>query len=83
MRRAQVEDEGSVDSECRLAARKFIERFGEDAPRQARIRAAELLDVGDPEGCRNWMDICSAARKLLRDESHPPSGRRESHPSRG
>ena len=83
MRRAQAGDELSVDSECKFAARKFIERFGEDAPRQARIRATELEAAGDPEGYRSWMNISSAARKLLRDESHPPSGRRESHPSRG
>ncbi len=83
MRRAQAEEEVSLDNECKLAARIFIERFGEDAPRQASIRAAELEAVGDPEGYRSWMDISSAARKLLRDEIPPPSGRRENHASRG
>ena len=76
MRRAQAEGELSVDSESKLGARKFIERFGEDAPRQARIRAAELGAAGDPEGYRSWIDISNAARMLLRDEIHPRSGRR-------
>ena len=83
MRRARAEDESLVDSESKLAARKFIERFGEDAPHEARIRAAELEVAGDPEGYRSWMDISSAARKLLRDEIHQLSGRRENHASRG
>ena len=83
MRRAQAGDELSDKSESNLAARKFIERFGKDAPHQARIRAAELEVAGDPEGYRSWMDISSAARKLLRDDIHQLSGRRENHASRG
>ena len=76
MHRAQAEGELPVEMECKLAARKFIERFGEDASRQARIRAAELEAAGDREGYRSWMDISNAARTLLQDEIHPRSGRR-------
>ena len=72
-----------VDSECKRAAKKFIERYGEDAPRQARIRAAELKAVGDIVGYRNWMDISSAARKLQQGEIHPPLGRQNNDPFRG
>ena len=75
MRRARAGNELSVDRECKLAARKFIERFGEDAPRQARIRAAELEAAGYLEGYRSWMDISSAAILLLRDKFHPLSER--------
>ena len=36
--------------ENRRAAEKFIERFGNDAAREAKIRAAELRAAGDAEG---------------------------------
>jgi hypothetical protein len=46
-------------------ARKFIERFGDDAPLQAARRAEELLSFGDFQGRARWQLICQEVGKLL------------------
>ncbi len=53
--------------ENKRAAEKFIERFGEDAAREAKIRAAELRAAGDTEGYKNWMAIHDEIESLLKE----------------
>lgn len=48
------------------AARQLIERYGVDAPRQARLRADELAAVGDTEGHGLWRDIHETVVEMLR-----------------
>lgn len=48
------------------AARQLIERYGVDAPRQARLRANELAAAGDAEGHRLWHDIGETVAEMLR-----------------
>ena len=71
MRRAQAEDEVLVDSECKLAARKFIERFGDDAARQASIRAKELRAAGDDEGHESWLSILREIKTISGTDAAP------------
>ncbi len=54
--------------ENRRAAEKFIERFGEGATREAKIRAAELRAAGDTEGHKNWMAIHDEIKSLLKEK---------------
>lgn len=53
------------------AARQLIERYGVDAPRQARLRADELAAVGDAEGHGLWRDIYKTVVEMLRGPSPP------------
>lgn len=53
----------------RHAARQLIERYGADAPRQARLRADELAAAGDAEGYRLWRDIDETVAEMLREPS--------------
>ena len=45
---------------------------GEDAPIEAAMRADELLEAGDLEGCAVWKRILRAVEELQRAE--PESG---------
>ena len=47
------------------AATKLIDRFGDEAFREAEIRAAELLVAGDREGHELWIEIRDAVGRLL------------------
>ncbi len=51
------------------AARKLIARYGQDAARQAEIRAEELRAAGDREGQAMWQDIQRAVIAALKDPS--------------
>lgn len=51
------------------AARQLIERYGVDAPRQARLRADELAAAGDAEGHGLWRDIHETVVEMLRAPS--------------
>ena len=51
------------------AARKLIARYGQDAARQAEIRAEELRAAGDREGHVMWQDIRRAVIAALKDPS--------------
>ena len=46
-------------------------QHGEDAPIQAAMRADELLEVGDLEGCAVFQRIVRAAEELLSKERPP------------
>ncbi len=48
----------------RLTARRFVERFGKDATRQATIRANELRAAGHVEEFDIWMSIYSEVKSL-------------------
>jgi len=62
----------SDDEEIRVAAENFIERYGSDAPRQAEIRAKELLSAGSKDGHDRWLSIAEKARSLLDDQRKTP-----------
>ncbi len=47
------------------AAKQFIERFGNDAPRQARQRAEELSIQGDSEAATVWLRLFETVTALL------------------
>lgn len=49
------------------AAQKFIDRFGNDAVRQAKIRVQEMRDAGDAEGENVWVDIVTAIEDMRPD----------------
>ncbi len=51
------------------AARKLIARYGQDAARQAEIRAEELRAAGDREAHAMWQDIHRAVVAVLKDPS--------------
>ncbi len=53
------------ETEIRLTAERFVERFGKDAPRQATIRANELRAVGHVEEYDIWMSIYTEVKSLL------------------
>ena len=53
------------ETEIRLTAKRFVERFGKDAPRQATIRANELRAAGHVEEFNIWMSIYSEVKSLL------------------
>lgn len=54
-------------AELRVAARKFIERFGDQAPFQAARRAEELLSFGDYQGRTLWQLIYREVNKQLKN----------------
>ena len=54
-------------SSIRAAAEKFIERFGDDAPNQANIRADELLLAGNIQGRTRWQLIGKEVAQLITD----------------
>lgn len=53
------------ETEIRLTAERFVERFGKDAPRQATIRANELRAAGHVAEFDIWMSIFSEVKSLL------------------
>ncbi len=57
------------ETKIRLTAKRFVERFGKDAPRQATIRANELRAAGHGEEYDIWMFIFSEVKSLLDEGS--------------
>ena len=53
------------DREIWQAAGAMVKRYGEDAATEAAMRADELLDEGDMDGCAVWKRIMRAAEQLL------------------
>ncbi len=43
----------------------MVKRYGDDAATEAAMRADELLDEGDMDGCAVWKRIMRAAEQLL------------------
>lgn len=57
-----------------VAARNFLERFGDKAPAEAQRRARELQEAGKGSGYVTWMLIYDEVRVLLKggaDETNP------------
>ncbi len=52
------------ETEIRLTAKRFVERFGKDAPRQATIRANEPRAAGHVEEFDGWMSIYGEVKSL-------------------
>ncbi len=52
------------ETEIRLAAERFVERFGKDAPRQATIRANEPRAAGHVEDHDIWISLYSEVKSL-------------------
>ena len=57
--------------EHRLAAKKFIERYGDDDARQASIRAEELRAAGDDEGHESWLSILREIKTISGTDATP------------
>lgn len=47
----------STINDSTLAAKLFIDRFGDDAPDEARRRATEMRLFGETVGYETWMNI--------------------------
>ncbi len=58
----------TTDLDIYRSAEALINRYGQDAPIQAAMRADELLDESDMEGSAVWKQILAAIQDLLRQE---------------
>jgi hypothetical protein len=58
-------------SSIHAAAEKFIERFGDEAQKQASIRANELLLVGSIQGRTRWQLIGKEVEQILENFKSP------------
>jgi hypothetical protein len=52
------------DPKITLAAKNFFERFGNDAPAEAKKRAEELQTAGNTSGHATWIQIYEEVRAL-------------------
>ncbi len=50
------------------SAAQIIDRYGEDAPLEAAMRADAMLEVGDLDGLAVWKRIKKAAEELLQEQ---------------
>ena len=48
------------------AAEQFIERFGNDAPREAAMRMEELQNTGDIDGYNLWQKIYDHVCRIIK-----------------
>ena len=55
------------DTKISQAARNFVDRFGKDAPAEAKKRANELREAGYSEGHNTWMLIYEQVKFLVED----------------
>lgn len=53
------------DAKIPLAARNFVDRYGKDAPAQAKRRAEELQRAGQADGHVTWMRIYEEVKRLV------------------
>ena len=53
------------------SANVLVKQHGQDAPIQAAMRADELLEAGDLEGCEVWKRIMRAVEELQRTKPVP------------
>ena len=56
----------TTDLDLYRSARLLIDQHGEDAARDAAMRADALLEAGDMEGRRVWLRIREAIKDLQR-----------------
>jgi hypothetical protein len=60
-------DENDRLQQIQYSAEIFIEKYGDDAPRQAELRANELLATGNSHGGNLWISIYVQIQKMLND----------------
>lgn len=53
------------DSRISVAAKNFVERFGDDAPAEAKRRAEELQRAGNVESAATWMQIYEEVKVMV------------------
>jgi hypothetical protein len=53
------------DSRISVAAKNFIERFGDDAPAEAKKRVEELRSAGNVASAATWMQIYEEVKVLV------------------
>ncbi len=53
------------------SANVLVKQYGKDAPIQAAMRADELLDKGDLEGCAVFKRVIKAVEEMLSKERPP------------
>ncbi len=53
------------DTKSSQAARNFVDRFGKDAPAEAKKRANELREAGNAAGHNTWMLIYEQVKFLV------------------
>lgn len=58
----------SVIMETVVSAEIFIEKYGRDAPRQAKLRADELIAFGNHQGGELWLDIYKQTLTILNEK---------------
>ena len=59
------------DLDIYRSAQVLMEHHGADAPIHAAMRADELLEAGDLDGCAVWKRILRAVEELGRAEPRP------------
>ena len=59
------------DLEIFRSAQVLVKQHGQDAPLQAAMRADELLDKGDLEGCAVFKRVLRAVEEMLSKERPP------------
>ena len=57
------------DTNISQAARNFVDRFGKNAPAEAKQRANELQEAGNAVGHKTWMLIYEQVKRLVEDGS--------------
>ncbi len=62
---APLEKTMTKDTKIPQAARNFVDRFGKDAPAEAKQRANELREAGNAEGHNTWMLIYEQVKRLV------------------
>ncbi len=65
------------DLDIYRSANVLIERYGDDAPIEAAMRADELTEDGDMEGRAVWLRIVKAVEELL--DTTPPGDQSAVH----
>ncbi len=59
------------DLDIYRSANVLLKQHGQDAPIHAAMRADELLEAGDLEGCAVWKRILRAVEELQGSEPKP------------
>lgn len=54
------------------AAKNFVERFGDDAPTEAKKRVEELRCAGNADSAATWMQIYEEVRVLVERGGNTP-----------
>ncbi len=62
----------TMDSRITAAARNFVERFGKQAPAEAKRRIDELRSAGNADSAATWMQIYEEVKALVESGGAPP-----------